>query len=119
MSRPSTTAYPVEDFSVDMFDGDFFLGSAAEHIAQWCWEGHLSDLKHALRHIDTAVLVYERGRMNPPCAKSDAAALVLLRHFVQLNSIGLYETDILSAMILGRWAAAQDLIKRLMLETTR
>ena len=48
--------------------------------------------------------------MSPPCAKSDAAALVLLRHFVQLNNIGLYETDILSAMILGRWPVAQDLI---------
>lgn len=119
MSRPSTTTYPVEDFIIDMFDGDFFLGSAAEHLALWCWGGHLSDLKHALRHIDTAVDVYARGRMSPPCAKSDAAALVLLRHFVQLNNIGLYETDILSAMILGRWSGAQDLIKRLIQETTR
>jgi hypothetical protein len=99
-------AYSTNDFILDAFDGDYFTGTVVRYITLWSKNGQIKDLELALEASG------ELGFSRQPLLSKDGAT-ALLKHYVFMNMIELPETDVLAAMMLGRWDLAVELISEL------
>lgn len=110
------SGYQPWDFTLDVFEGNFFLGNANKYIVRWRKKNGREDLEKAKHYLLKYQDCVGSGRLAPLRSLSNEAATALLKHFACCNNLQFTETDILAAMMLGRVEVAIRLIDRLIKE---
>ena len=95
-------SYSNEDFTVDALGGCYFLGAANACVTNWRRLGDTRLLREARAFLEALQRMYHADRLSPPLQLSQQATTLLVRHYVAANQLGLTETEIISAMALGR-----------------
>ena len=113
------SGYQPWDFTMDIFGNDFFLGSVNKYVVRWRRKNGVEDLKKALHYLQKFIEEVRTNRIEPPLLYTKETATALLRHYALANQIGLAETDILSAMVLGRWDHAMEYLEQLIREQSQ
>lgn len=110
------STYQPWDFTMDVFGNDFLLGSVNKYLVRWRRKNGLQDLRKALHYLYKFIEEHRNNRITPPRLLSEESSRALLKHYVLANQVGLAETDILAAMVIGRWDLAAEYTDRLIKE---
>lgn len=106
------SAFQPWDFTLDVFEGDFFLGNANKYIVRR--KGNRTeDLKKALHYLEKYVETLESGRNTPHKVLSNEALQAIMASYAEANALTLAEEAALTCMAIGKIHDAIAIIKDL------
>lgn len=100
------TNYAPWDFTLDMFDGCFFLGNANKYITRWRRKDGVKDLQKAKHYLEKFLELLDQGRVLWPVAKSHTARIALIGSYAQANDLNIAEYTVLDLMASGDFEGA-------------
>ena len=105
-------AYQPWDFTLDVLEGDFFLGNANKYIVRR--KGNRAeDLKKAIHYLEKYSETLAQGRNRPHVVLSEPGLHVLIVRYADANDLTLAEETAITLMALGKIDEAIELLTSL------